>query len=256
MKPMLNKVTVTGADDSIDPHALIAIAQDFPFVEFGILLSATQIGHTRFPSENWLRQLIALFRRENAPGTKRVGHFAGHICGRWVREILIGHWPLLPGGTDSTALFERWQLNTHAQPHAIDPTEFRNVFRRRWDSYQCVILQYDNVNAGDLMLALGPDFCDKAQLLFDLSHGAGVLPAEWPLPIEKLACGYAGGLSPENVAEQLTKLEEIIPDGREIWIDAETHLRSDGDRQFDLFKVRAFLEAARPWVAAPYCVTR
>jgi hypothetical protein len=32
------------------------------------------------------------------------------------------------------------------------------------------------------------------------------------------------------------------------WIDAETHLRSDGDRQFDLAKVRRFLEAAKPYV--------
>lgn len=39
MKRFINKVTVTGADDSIDPGDLISIQQEYPFVEFAILLS-------------------------------------------------------------------------------------------------------------------------------------------------------------------------------------------------------------------------
>jgi len=34
---MLNMVTVTGADDSVQPSDLFAVARLFPFVEFGIL---------------------------------------------------------------------------------------------------------------------------------------------------------------------------------------------------------------------------
>jgi phosphoribosylanthranilate isomerase len=83
--------------------------------------------------------------------------------------------------------------------------------------------------------------------LFDLSGGAGILPEQWPEPIEGVYCGYAGGLSPENVAEQLEKIEAVTPNAR-IWIDAETHVRSNGDQLFDLEKVRRFLEVTRPWV--------
>ena len=59
--------------------------------------------------------------------------------------------------------------------------------------------------------------------------------------------GFAGGLSPENVASQIEKIQ-IVTGGADFWIDAETHLRSADDRQFDLTRVRRFLEAAKPYV--------
>ena len=44
--------------------------------------------------------------------------------------------------------------------------------------------------------------------------------------------------------EQLLKLDEVV--GSDIiWIDAETHLRSNGDEIFDLEKVKQFLEVAK-----------
>jgi hypothetical protein len=49
----LDCVTVTGADDSVNPIDLTVHAARFPFLEFGILLSKKQIGSTRFPSLEW-----------------------------------------------------------------------------------------------------------------------------------------------------------------------------------------------------------
>jgi hypothetical protein len=82
--------------------------------------------------------------------------------------------------------------------------------------------------------------------LFDLSHGAGVLPETWPKPLT-IPCGYAGGLSPEIVARQIERVSALVGD-KHIWIDAETKLRSPNDLLFDLEKVRTFLEVAKPWV--------
>jgi hypothetical protein len=53
-----------------------------------------------------------------------------------------------------------------------------------------------------------------------------------------------GGLSPDNLEEQLLKLDEVVGSDT-IWIDAETHLRSNGDEIFDLEKVKQFLEVAK-----------
>lgn len=248
MRPILNRVTITGADDSIAPAALFDLAAEFPFVEFGILLSAKQIGGNRFPSEQWLQELCD--RGETLPLK-----LAGHVCGRWVRDIFVGNWPLFPAGVDK--LFQRWQLNTHAEHTAYHLALLDDLILDRSDRGQQIIFQHDNVNTHPLRFCMSAHLHEPAYrrmqrnvaTLFDLSHGAGILPEDWPAPYPTIDCGYAGGLAPANVAWQLGKLESVVG-GRPIWIDVETHVRSHNDALFDLAKVRAFLEAAKPWVLA------
>lgn len=241
MKKFVSRVTVTGADDSVSPHHLLEIFEQFPFVEFGILISRNSMGNTRFPSREWIKNLIQMC---DGSGIQ----FAGHICGSWVRELLMGHWPShdfmnIDDDFMSPGMFKRWQINTHAQPHKADLNAVSDILTQLKRRGQSVIFQNDNVNTH----LMNPQLGTNISALFDLSHGTGILPAEWPKPLEGIDCGYAGGLSPDNVAEQLTKLESIIGDAH-IWIDAETLLRSDNDLQFDLQKVITFLKAAEPWV--------
>lgn len=244
MKQFVSKVTVTGADDSIRPETLIEIAAEFPFVEFGILLSRNAMGKNRFPSKEWLRQMIA-------ECSGRGIQFSGHICGAWVREILAGKWPKwdfynIHDSFISPDVFKRWQINTHAQPHNVDFIQLPYILLELEKNEQSVIFQYDDVNT-ELVSRSVKAKADNVSALFDLSHGAGILPSSWPKPIEGVPCGYAGGLSPENVSEQLSKLESAVGDST-IWIDAETKLRSADDQVFDIEKVRAFLAAAKPRV--------
>ncbi len=82
--------------------------------------------------------------------------------------------------------------------------------------------------------------------LFDLSGGIGLLPKEWPEQQPNQYCGYAGGLSPDNLQKEMERISEVATGL--IWIDAETLLRSENDTVFNLGKVRRFLEAAKPWV--------
>ena len=84
--------------------------------------------------------------------------------------------------------------------------------------------------------------------LFDLSGGAGILPESWPKAKGEY-CGYAGGLSPENLEEQLEKIKCVVDEDQKIWIDVETHVRSSDDKQFDLDKVRKFLEISKRYVS-------
>lgn len=238
----ITKVTVTGADDSVSPSSLLEIAEEFPFVEFGILLSKNQLGCTRFPSAQWLRML-----QEACNGLPKFGiNLSGHICGRWVREILLGRWPddefiELLGPDFYDHLFSRWQLNTHGISH-----DWRGEFIESLKTRQgTVIFQYDGANNG-VLYAASESGAENIAALFDLSHGAGVLPDHWPGLLPGIPCGYAGGLSPENVFQQCTKIQEVVGSDS-IWIDAETQLRREGTRFFDLYKVRDFLRAAQPF---------
>lgn len=227
----LTKVTLTGADDSIKPERLFELSEKYPFVEWGILLSRNSKGSKRFPSARWLMELEAL----NSTWYESEPQWSGHLCGSYVREILMGNMKFVSEIGQAWDIFQRVQINTHGSPHEYDAQEMFEAMKATDKEF---IFQYDNENTVILMDAVENDV--NCSTLFDLSHGAGVLPSNWPQPLTNIKCGYAGGLSPENVEDQIKKLNETI-DNVEIWIDMETHLRSDNDKLFDLYKCEKVL---------------
>lgn len=233
----ISKVTLTGADNSISPSDLIPVSKRFPFVEWGILLSKKRSspggpGGTRFPEHIWLEFLASENHRFSPM------QLSGHLCGDWVNEALMGNWGfvgMLP------SLFwkqlKRIQINTHGVYHPCDIPALIQKIKMFPDKE--FIFQWDNKNTS--MILQVAEYCKNVSVLFDLSHGAGILPKEWPVPVEKMKCGYAGGLSPENVKESIDKISEKVGDA-EIWIDMETHIRSEQDALFDLDKCCSVLE--------------
>ncbi|MFC1789749.1 hypothetical protein ACFLYY_02095 [Patescibacteria group bacterium] len=242
VKEIIRVVTVTGADDSIMPEELISIAEDYPFVEFGILLSKNQQGGKRFPSREWLEELYILWLNEKIV-------LSGHLCGEWVRLLCLG----MPNFFEEFGygylwkMFERFQLNFHAEPHRINEEKFSRIFKKYIDS-KPIIFQIDGEN-NNIFHSMRTKRKTQAFPLFDLSGGAGVIPKEWPKQQLNQYCGYAGGLSPSNLKKEMERISKVTTDS--IWIDAETLLRSENDMVFDLEKVRHFLEEAKPWVK--YC---
>jgi hypothetical protein len=61
------------------------------------------------------------------------------------------------------------------------------------------------------------------------------------------AIGYSGGMSPENVADNLTKISAVVPANRDIWIDAEGKLKTDN--KFDIARARQYIQNAESWIA-------
>lgn len=232
-RKFLRQVTVTGADDSIAPETIVCLAREYPYAEFGILCSKNNAGMSRFPSQKWLDTMS----RIKEPTTK----LSMHLCGTWVRSLCTGDRVVSNDWIASYfGMFNRIQLNFHGQPHRANSSFVRAL----WDFKAPIIFQIDGVNQN--LYAASKTYHVDSYALFDLSGGAGVLPEEWPKPDGEY-CGYAGGLSPENLAENLAKLSGIVGE-IPIWVDAETHLRSDDDRRFDLDKVGRFLDAAEPYV--------
>lgn len=241
----LDRVTITGADDSVRPGDLLRLSKQYPFVEWGILVSARQMGAPRFPSEQWIADLAAAVPADFDARPK----LSMHVCGVWVRELLQGR-PAFPIAL-LRAPFQRMQLNFHADALRWDAGAFAESLEYLSDAYGPYeyIFQVD----GNQGLQIMHDAIERAEglqitPLFDLSHGAGVLPKEWPLPLNAdIYHGYAGGLGHDNLAEQIPLIGAAAGDHR-IWIDMETKVRSNGDRQFDLEKVERCLELAAPFV--------
>ena len=236
-REMIRVVTVTGADDSVRPEDLIPIIKRYPFVEFGILLSKKQQGGKRFPSRNWLGELYILWRHEKFA-------LSGHLCGEWVRDLCLGKPSFFEEFGYTWEMFSRFQLNFHAERHPVDDKKFSELIRQYLIS-RPVIFQMDGTNE-KIFFSLNGRWGMQTFPLFDQSGGIGLLPKEWPKQLPNQYCGYAGGLSPDNLQKEIERISKVAPGP--IWIDAETLLRSEDDTVFQLETVRRFLEVARPWI--------
>mgnify|MGYP001559345425 CR=1 FL=1 len=186
---ILDRVTITGADNSTSIRDLLDLSQAFPFVEWGILLSATQEGAPRFPSEPHLDRVVAAAHTDGL-------QLSLHVCGRWVRQMLAGANPVQERYPGLWEIAPRVQLNFHGMPHEYNPLEFLDLLRVSLDKQ--FIFQLDGVNEAIFrgMLACGRTVAP----LFDTSAGAGKLPEAWPkADTGALYHGYAGGLGPETL---------------------------------------------------------
>lgn len=227
----LKQVTITGADDSCKVTDLITLQNKYPFVEWAILFSNSKQGTERYPSLPWLVQL------EN-----RGLNLSAHLCGSLVRKVVAGQWIFASNWPNLCPFFSRIQLNFSPYLRFLKYDEFINGLKSVSNHNWQIIFQMHTTKSKLI------DKCKEAALnvavLYDLSGGKGVLPEKWAMPGE-IYTGYAGGLSPENLKEQLQCINASVGD-ETIWIDVESHVRTEN--KFDLNKVESFLQIASQYV--------
>lgn len=232
---MLKIVTITGADDATDPDEMIRLSQKYPFVEWGILFDGSNVTRSRFPSFNWMGKLIHAM--DGFDGM----NISLHLCGEPVRKFLVGD--LRPQDLPGLAIFaRRAQINTHAVRHVSDQSYLQaiGILADTLSAPAEIIFQLDGVNEHYYWQARPEtdEFISVAGL-HDLSHGAGLLPEEWPRARESWV-GFAGGLGTYNLADQLPRIHEAA-NGQDYWIDMETQVR-DVRKNLDLGAVETVLE--------------
>jgi hypothetical protein len=242
MSQFIKSVTVTGVDHFTNRQKL---SKNFPFVEWGVLLSRSKMGkESRYPSRTWIEELYA-FKLDNP--TLR---FSGHLCGQWARSFAANVKQFHEEAGALLLLFDRLQLNIS---HILD-----------------------DINKDDLIAAINDPALGKCRVivqvgrrgiphwwqlssfmnvdcLFDCSGGRDILPDWWPHPVaidkgNRVLldnCGYAGGLTPDNLQDQLPHLEHAS-EGQPIWIDVESGVRTSD--VFDLDKVQRFLDITKPYI--------
>lgn len=209
-------VSLTGADDNVDPLQLQELSKKYPLVEWAILSSAKAQGHPRFPTEDW----VTAFHKA-CPHVRK----AIHLCGSDVDAFLA----MDARVHAKVAKFDRVQLNFN---HRFRPKDPDALVRAANKVAQIVILQYNSANAG-LCLDLRPRITNMATL-FDASGGRGRSPKDgWPAMLPQTVCGFAGGLGPHNIAAELATIADIAG-GAKFWLDMEGMLRKSADDSFDL----------------------
>lgn len=234
----LTRVTITGADDSVNPRELVRLSARYPWVEWGILLSESRQGREpRYPSAAWQRELSI-----HTEGGAAVS-LAGHLCGDLARAVLAGNM-----GPPAHSIYRRTQLNGFAK---VWPTTGVLAIGRalaRWMEVECILQVEDLVSqfaAGDVA-KLAPNI----SALWDQSAGRGITGATAAYqPARGMRMGYAGGIGPDNVTQVLRELT-AVPGDASFWIDMESKVRSADGRAFHLHAVASVLEQAEPFIVA------
>jgi len=233
----LNCVTMTGADDKTNPHDLVDLWEAYPFVEWAILVGSHV--RERFPSVEWIHRLV---KAREETGNRM--SLSLHVCGQFLREIVAGRSSLDVYLGPQLAAFQRVQLNWHGEQQPSGTGEnvlaaFCELGNHGWDPQ--LIFQLDGVN-DSLRAPSGRRFACAG--LFDRSHGAGVLPGEWPETLADVPCGWAGGLGPHNLEAELPKIAAKTWPVMDWWVDMETKIRTDDGAEFDLRRVAECLDIA------------
>lgn len=185
-------ITLTGVDERTPIEALTLDA------EIGILYSATPEGRNRYPSYDWIKRNAGFFRRA-----------ALHICGSNARlALLAGRLDLI------LTNFQRVQVNGHV--------ETREVEQLCHDHPELQFITQHNERNTHLLEFKAPNH----QLLVDASGGRGISPERWKRPDTDKVVGFAGGLGPDNLADQLEVIRGLAA-GERSWVDMEGKLRID-----------------------------
>jgi len=253
---MLKTITCSGANEYTDQKELIAIIKKFPKAELGIQVSDKKggFGTARYW---WLQALY--YQLYNKPLQIKI---ALHVNGNWVERFGQGDVPtelkefLTWRNFVGEPFIGRVQLNfkigREKTPDMKKMVEAmlacQNLSKEEIHRF---ILSYNAENADFIhqMYDYTRSNGLKFDLLFDNSHGEGILAESYPAPVyKKVVQGYSGGLSPENITEQLWEISKAVPVGCEFCIDAEGRLKGE-DGHFSLSKCEEYLKKASCWDA-------
>jgi len=251
-------VTLTGADNDTDIDQMMRLSQDFPFVEWGVLFSQSKSGVSRYPDDEWVFNLF-----DKIDFTVNL---SAHLCGQWVSDAFRNGSIAFLRREEFDENFGRVQLNCYK-------AKLKEAYEceRLWDAMSMVdqdVILGGNYTSDIRAIVDGTFLLHRGIFpLFDASGGHGKLTKNWPSPFQAesqeygkpgadIFCGYAGGLGPENVVEEIQKIEQVVgsegisprgmTDESTIWIDMESKLRTDD--KFDLEKCEQVLKAVEPWV--------
>lgn len=228
----LKHITFTGIDANTDIQDLIDIQREYPIAEFGVLTSYHWI-------ENGNRYLNPAFLSNLYAGNGEL-NLALHICGSAAHDAADGLWERIDEYLFGTLnLFRRIQLNV------ANRTDNQYRIASTPNDHTEVIIQQKGIHDIEMF---EHSMWMNVSVLLDASGGQGVdtpievLPNHVPSAVGRFKVGYAGGISPDNVADKLYYLLQHDNVGW-FWIDMESGVRTDD--WFDTGKVRRVLATCK-----------
>ena len=237
-------ITCSGTNEHTDIQGLVNLLSTYQQAEAGIQIWEDKCA-AHMPRYHWIKELHAYLNDK-----KQIVNLAAHINRGWVEGFCAGN--LAPELEEILNLqdyqgnkfIKRLQLNFKiGREKKPDINRLIDTIKRF--PKQRVILSYNSSNAEliNQIYSQGIMF----DVLFDASFGAGIMPKER----EKAAFsdrlqGYAGGLGPDNIADELAKISAVTPKNAEIYIDAQGRLEDD-NQHLSLEKCHAYISNALTW---------
>jgi len=255
----LSFLSLSGVDDSVSPRTLCDISQEFSFVEWGVNFRAEKQGkEPRYASLAWLRQLQEEIDRRQQTGKFAPIHFAAHLGGEYCVDVLKG---------DTSLVRTLWEdygfLRIHLCPtrsHGVNSSQLKKYM----STLKSVIVALPQVEfvmlvtreTRALTFQLMNDCQPNLAFFYDAEEAAagGGSPSRGnssgsqprrppPCPHPGIHCGYGGGLTIENLTDELRRIAQVVNcPKRPVWVDLESGLRSSGlgrPDEFDLGKAWA-----------------
>lgn len=203
------------------------------------------------PRNVWFNDVLRVARNErNMNLAIHINmEWADSICAKGVIPDIILNWMQITR-LFNKPIIKRVQLNMPwATAININPDAVAQIIHD-FPKHE-FIFQY-NKNTKDAIEKLHQTGA-KFSLLFDASGGKGIAPSAWQKPVyETHPMGYSGGISPENVVDNLEKINCLVPENQKIWIDAEGKLKS-GEKtetekpKFDVELAKLYVTRANNW---------
>ena len=244
---IIKYLTLTGADDNIDPVELAKLSKQFPFLEWAILISEQREGTSRYPTKAWRQEFNKVCKDT---------HKAAHLCGKEILRRFAAEDVELASELKD---YQRVQLNFNAKHTEENLLEdmlkcTTSGFYTHKTGVGTQFISQSNDNNEDITIGffqahrLLPNY---HSVLFDASGGLGRSPKSWPKPFPNKLCGYAGGLGPDNILEELNLIKILTRQQHDVkkqalWIDMETKLRTN--ELFDLSKAQDVAEKVQHWI--------
>ena len=241
----LRYITMSDPREDLPIAETLELLKVSPLAELGVQAhpSAMMFGLNRY---NWFNDLLkAIDVSGESP------NIALHVNYQWCDDMCsnsvpyeIGYWLGRKNKKTGKPLIKRVQLNIGDYAYLFNAEKTSRLIARFPDHE--FILPYNErvANKMDALRKTGACF----SLLYDASYGAGVAPKTYNAPAwDNVNFGYAGGLSSDNVASNLNKINSVLPANYSTWIDAEGRLRSSTWGGLDLDKARQYLHNALAW---------
>ncbi len=244
-----------GVDDSVNAEHLQLLSIHYPWIEWGILCRPDLEGTPRYPTWNWVTKLCKI--NADTGGMMRL---AGHLCSTRCQEVLDGNFAFVK--ELSAKGFGRVQVNaTAANNVKVDRDNLAQIAANLKSCIDSVPEVEWIFQLNDETKAIWEEFCSlctnsssgpksprsralslqmpegstssipiNVSCLYDASCGTGKViegdSMSEPLSVgtQDIPCGYAGGISPDNVLEVLTNVAKAAS-GKSVWIDMESSLR-------------------------------
>lgn len=241
-------ITCSDPRDDVSIEELIKLLSISPKVELGIQAHPTAMSRN-MPRYKWFNELINISENMNEPL-----NIALHVNYKWCSDFLnaepaneLMEWFYSKNKKTGQPTIKRWQFNIGNNTDKISISKTCAIINGNKNHE--FILPYNEKTSECLskIHRINAPF----SVLFDSSYRIGRSPETWVKPIfPRTDHAYAGGLSPENITDELSKIKNVVPKNYTISIDAEGKLMKPGTRQFDVQRATEYIQKTLTWEQA------